>query len=84
MRKRSPVTEIRSLKSDVRRLERAIGATKAELSERRSIGGMMSNICFNLAQSAKQEPQARVSMDECRKACDKIRRWDAPSVAAHA
>ena len=61
---------------------KCVSATKAELrqeiAELRHVGGMMSNLCFNLAQDNKQSQANRDSMDHCRRNWDAIKRRENP------
>ncbi len=47
MRKQSPETQLRHLKREVKEQDARIGAMLNELNERRRIGAMLSNICYN-------------------------------------
>jgi hypothetical protein len=74
MRKQSDKTKARMLTS---RLNARLAYEKsliAELQERRRVGGMLSNIAFNLSQGEKVAPEIREVMSECRKAWDEIKR----------
>ena len=73
MRKQSPETQLRHAKGDIKNLQLTVAWLRAELSQRRQCGQMMSNICFNLAQNESYDPQHRQSMRDCREMWDKIK-----------
>ena len=77
-RKQSDATALRHVKRMLReevtsrnQREEDVARIICELNERRRIGSMMSNICYNLAQKHPDE-QVRNCMDACRKAWDGI------------
>lgn len=74
MRKPSPETQLRHLKREVKVQDARIGALLRELDERRRIGGMMSNLCFNGAQKADIPADFRESMKVTQVAWDGIKR----------
>lgn len=72
MRKRSPATELRYAKVEIGSLKTRLNTIAEELKQRRLVGQMMSNICYNLAQNEAYDAQHRQSMKDCREAWDKI------------
>ena len=74
MRKRSPATEIRWLKREVKAQDAQIGALLRELDERRRIGAMMSNLCLNIKQQDRIPQDVRESASVTRAAWDGIKR----------
>lgn len=74
MRKRSPTTEVRHLKREVKIQDLRLGQLLRELDERRRIGGMMSNLCFNIAQKDCVPPDIRESAKVTQVAWDGIKR----------
>lgn len=73
-RKQSDATKLRHARTEVKNLRMLNEAMATELLERRRVGGMMSNLCFNLAQDSRLDERYRKSMDECRKEWDAILR----------
>lgn len=73
MRTQSTETKLRHEKRENRILLETISLLRQELNARRQWGGMMSNLCFNLAQNDKYDPTHRQSMKDCREGWDKIR-----------
>lgn len=73
-RKRSPETEVRWLKREVKVQDARIVALLRELDERRRIGAMMSNICFNLSDRQVIDFGERGILRSCRVAWDGIKR----------
>lgn len=58
-------------------LERELAAVKAELEQRRRVGGLLSNIAHNIAQpSWTVDEHDRSDLDRMRRDWDAIRRWD--------
>ena len=51
-------------------LEEKITILEYQLEILKAVGGRMSNICYNLAQSDKQDKHDRENMDKCRKDWD--------------
>ncbi len=74
MRKRSPATEIRHLKREVKVQDARIGGLLRELDERRRIGAMMSNLCFNIKQQDRIPSDVRESAKVTQEAWDGIKR----------
>ncbi len=74
MRKRSPETEVRHLKREVKEQDKRIGALARELDERRRIGAMMSNICWNGSRAERVPEDYRSNMKACHEAWDGIKR----------
>ena len=73
MRKRSPETQLRHVKRELVDKTKLLESLRKELRARTQVGQMMSNICFNLAQVDKYDPQHRQSMKDCREMWDQIR-----------
>lgn len=73
MRKQSPETQLRHLKTAMKSNAQYTQSLIAELKLRRQSGQKMSNICFNLAQNEAYDPTHRQSMRDCREMWDKIR-----------
>jgi len=73
-RKRSPETELRYVRRELAAKEKLLASLSRELQLRTQVGQMMSNICFNLAQNEKYDPQHRQSMKDCREMWDQIKR----------
>ena len=67
-RKRSPETELRQLRAEVRRLTQASTAIQRKIH----FGNLMSNICFNLAQQVGKpiDQHMAMMMRECQKGWD--------------
>jgi hypothetical protein len=74
MRKPSDATKLRHAKREIGELKRAVSALSQEIALLRSVGGGMSNICFNLSQDKNIEERHRESMNRCRIEWDAIRR----------
>ena len=72
MRKQSVETQLRHAKRTIKAVRVHEELLLQELRQRRQVGQMMSNLCFNLAQSDKYDPAHRQSMADCREAWDKI------------
>lgn len=58
-------------------LRELVERMKRELKDRRLVGGMMANICFNLKQRDDQIPRDREIFKDCQEKWDSIKRWDA-------
>lgn len=74
MRKRSPATELRHLRREVRQQDVRIGALLRELDERKRIGAMMSNLCFNIKQQDRIPTDVRESARVTQEAWEGIKR----------
>jgi len=74
VRKRSPETEVRHLKSEVKQQDIRLGVLLRELDERRRIGAMMSNICWNGSRCDRLPEDYRRNMKSCHEAWDGIKR----------
>lgn len=74
MRKRSPETEVRHLKREVKEQDARLGSLLRELDERRRIGAMLSNICWNGKQCDRIPEDYRRNMESAQVAWDGIAR----------
>jgi len=74
MKKQSVETQLRHAKRNIRDGKRREERLCQELRQRRQVGQMMSNLCFNLAQDKTYDPAHRQSMSDCREMWDKIGR----------
>jgi hypothetical protein len=81
MRKRSAETENRYLRREVKvrsawidTLKRVMDESNREVDERRRIGAMMSNLCFNGKDSLEISARTRETMRVCQEAWDGIKR----------
>jgi len=74
MRKQSVETQLRHAKRAIKAGHVHEELLLRELRQRRQVGQMMSNLCFDLAYSDKYDPAHRQSVADCRVAWDKIER----------
>ena len=74
MRKQSAETQVRHLKREVKSQDSQIGSLLRELDERRRIGAMMSNICWNGTRCGRVPDDYRSNMKVCAEAWDGIKR----------
>jgi hypothetical protein len=74
MRKPSAETQLRKLKREVKLLDTRIGALLNELDERRRIGAMLSNICYNSQECGRVPEGFRRHMKDVRIAWDGIKK----------
>jgi len=73
MRKRSPETQLRYAKTEIRKAELLIQALRQELEQRRLSGAMMANLCYNGSQLDEVPELVRENMRECQARWDKIK-----------
>lgn len=78
MRTRSPETQNRHLRRDLRELRAQVSAVWEELRQRRLYGAMLANVCCNLAQDTALPIRYRQSMDRARRDWDAIPRAPQP------
>ena len=74
MKKQSVETQLRHAKRNIRDGKRREERLCQGLRQRRQVGQMMSNLCFNLAQNKTYDPAHRKSMSDCYEAWGKIER----------
>ena len=74
MRKQSPETQVRHLKREVKMLDARLGRVLNELDERRRIGAMLSNICYNGKANPRVPEDFQRSMASAQVAWDGIKR----------
>ncbi len=75
MRKQSPETQLRHLKREVKEQDSRIGELLRELDERRRIGQMLSNICWNGKLCDKIPEDYQRNMASAQVAWDGIQRF---------
>ena len=73
MRTKSDATKLREERQFLRIADEHITLLEEELRQRRTWGGMMANLCFNLAQNDAYDAAHRSSMKDCRENWDKIK-----------
>ena len=82
MRKPSAETQLRNLKREVKQQDIRIGQLLRELDERRRIGAMLSNICWNGKSCDRVPEDFRRSMTDAQIAWDGIKKepviWGRP------
>lgn len=74
MKAQSPATQIRHLKREVKAHNARIADILRELDQRRLIGAMLSNICYNGKESDRIPEDFRRSMKSALEAWDGIKR----------
>lgn len=74
MRKPSPETRLRHLRREFNAMCAELQAVRSELGQRRSCGGAMANVCYNLARMTALGEHNCETVDRLRREWDAIKR----------